>query len=134
MQLAINEFTSYEDYIGLFQSEPEPETFFSVQTLKTPPAFPKPKFGFTQPKAIIELLLSDQKFEYERKVYTLMTLIGDIGGFQGAIIILPAFLLSFYTPKMFEAQLLSEMPIKKRKKQRRVQQPQGDDYSLDKRL
>ena len=103
MKLAINEFSTYEDYIGLFQSEPEPETFFSVQKIESAQTYPKPKLGFTQPKAIIEVALSDQKFEYERKVYTLMTLIGDIGGFQGAIIILPAFLLSFYAPKMFEA-------------------------------
>ena len=47
-----------------------------------------------------------------------MTLIGDIGGFQGAIFMIPAFILSFYTPKMFEASLLSDMPVKKPKKQR----------------
>ena len=48
-----------------------------------------------------------------------MVLIGDIGGFQGAIVLIPAFLLSFYTPKMYEASLLSDMPIKKPKKRRR---------------
>ena len=35
MKLAINEFSTYEDYIGLFQSEPEPETFFSVQKIES---------------------------------------------------------------------------------------------------
>ena len=45
--------------------------------------------------------LSDIKRTYERKAYTFMTLIGDIGGFNGAVFIFPAFLLSWYNEKMF---------------------------------
>lgn len=121
VHLAINEFTSHEDYVGLFPGEPESETFFSVE--KSQPSvlnFPLKQGGMIQPKGVFEVFLSNQKYENERKVYTLMTLIGDIGGFQGAIIILPTFLLSFYAPKMFEAQLLSEMPVKKTKQRQKV--------------
>ena len=31
VELAPNEFSSKEDYIGLFESEPEPKTFFSLE-------------------------------------------------------------------------------------------------------
>lgn len=61
-----------------------------------------------------------------------MTLLSDIGGFQGAIFIFPAFLLSFYAPKMFEASLLSDMPVKKRKKRRNRQR--SSDSTLEERL
>ena len=33
IELAPNEFTSIEDYIGLFESEPEPEKFFSIEEI-----------------------------------------------------------------------------------------------------
>ena len=81
-----------------------------------------------QPRSIVELILSNKKYEHERKVYTILILVGDIGGFQGAIFMIPAFFLSFYTPKMFEKSLLQDMPIKKKKqhKRRRTQQRNGD--------
>ena len=44
-----------------------------------------------------------------------MALIGDIGGFNGAVFILPAFLLSWYNEKMFSASLYEELPVKKKK-------------------
>lgn len=55
----------------------------------------------TRVGAILELVISNQKYEHERRFYTLMIMAGDIGGFQGAIILFPTFLMSFYTPKMF---------------------------------
>ena len=48
---------------------------------------------------------------------------------------IPAFLLSFYTPKMFEASLLSDMPVKKPKKQkRRNKNRRRDEPPLEERL
>ena len=106
--MAPNEFTSIEDYIGLFDSEPEPVTFFSIE--EAGPATNKMPIKnsevLRQPRGIVELVLSTQKYEHECKVYTLLILIGDIGGFQGAILMIPAFFLSFYSPKMFEKSLL----------------------------
>ena len=52
-------------------------------------------------------------------MYTLMVLISDIGGSQEAIILIPTFFLSFYTPKMYEASVLSDMPSKKPKKEKK---------------
>ena len=59
--------------------------------------------------------LSDIKRTYERKAYTFMTLIGDVGGFNSAVFIFPAFLLSWYNKKMFTASLYEELPVKKKK-------------------
>lgn len=136
VELAPNEFSSQEDYFGFFESEPEPETFFSWEKdYESKESTPMPETkGLTQPRGQIEIILSNKKYEHERKVYALMTLIGDIGGFQGAVFMFPAFLLSFYTPKMFEASLLSEMPIKKRKKHRRRTQNRSGEPPMEERL
>ena len=45
-----------------------------------------------------------------------MTLIGDIGGFYSAIILLPAFFMSFYSNYMYKQSLHQELPVRKNKK------------------
>ena len=67
------------------------------------------------PAAELNFLLSDIKRTYERKAYTFMTLISDIGGFNGAVFLFPAFLLSWYNKKMLTASLYEELPLKKKK-------------------
>ena len=67
-------------------------------------------------------------------MYTFLILIGDIGGFQGAIFMIPAFFLSFYSPKMFEKSLLEDMPIKKKQHKRRRNRQHNGDSSLGERL
>lgn len=51
--------------------------------------------------------MSERANTYERSAYTLLALLGDIGGFNGAIIILPTYLMSFYNPRMYQASLYS---------------------------
>ena len=55
----------------------------------------------------IEIKMSQRANAYERSAYTLLALLGDIGGFNGAIIILPTYLMSFYTPRMYQASVYS---------------------------
>ena len=46
-------------------------------------------------------------------------MLGDIGGFNGAIIIFPSYLMSWYAQRMFNASIYEDMPVKKsRSKQR----------------
>ena len=69
MELAPNEFTSYEDYVGLFDNDPKPVTFFSLEKVaKNPQNIPSLSDNqiLKQPKAIIELKLSNQKYEHDR--------------------------------------------------------------------
>ena len=52
----------------------------------------------------------------ERQTYTFFTLLGDLGGFNGAIIIFPSYLMSFYSERMFRSALAGEVPIRKKKR------------------
>ena len=67
------------------------------------------------PAVEIRFTLSDIKRTYERSAYTFMILIGDIGGFNAAVFIFPAFLMSWYNEKMFKSSLYEELPVKKKK-------------------
>jgi len=64
----------------------------------------------------LKIILDDKVIAMERQAYTLFTLIGDVGGFNGAIIIFPAFILSFYSESMFKTDLSSEVPVRKSKR------------------
>ena len=41
-----------------------------------------------------------------------MTLIGDIGGFVSAILIIPTLIVKFYNAKMYLASIYKELPVK----------------------
>ena len=62
----------------------------------------------------IVLELSDIKRTYERQAYTFMTLIGDIGGFNSAILIFPVFLMAWYSERMYQSSVYQELPVKKK--------------------
>ena len=40
-------------------------------------------------------------------------MIGDLGGFYGAIVIIPAFLMTIYSENMFYESLQAELPTKR---------------------
>ena len=50
-------------------------------------------------------------------------MIGDIGGFNSAIIILPTFLMAIYSERMYQGSIQEEMPTRKPKKKREYEQP-----------
>ena len=56
-------------------------------------------------KPLLDIIftLADTRYKYERAPYTFFILLGDFGGFQGAIIILPGYLMSLYTSRMFQS-------------------------------
>ena len=58
-------------------------------------------------------MLSDRKWHHERNAYTVMTLIGDVGGFNGAMVLLPTYLMSYFTFMMYKWAITEDMPIKK---------------------
>ena len=89
-KLALNEYTDNSDSFGFLSSDREPYSFMSVDSLEknvidSPDAWPHIQ---------ILLELAETKYESQRQVYTFFTMIGDIGGFNGAIIILPAYLMT----------------------------------------
>lgn len=59
-----------------------------------------------------------------------MTLIEDVGGFNGGIMLIPALIMSTYSKSMFESSLEQEIPIRRangRKSNRPNQGPQQED-------
>ena len=53
------------------------------------------------PKFSVTLDLADVRHEKERQIYTIFTMLGDIGGFNSAIIIFPAFFMAHYSGLMY---------------------------------
>ena len=64
------------------------------------------------PHTEIFIRLSDTKRSHERQVYTYMMLLGDFGGFNAAVLSIPAIFMGFYAEKMFKAAVLEEIPVK----------------------
>ena len=62
---------------------------------------------------MFELSLSDKMYIQERSPYSVNQLLGDIGGFAGAITGIISFLMNLYTPKMFEESITSQVPFKR---------------------
>ena len=57
------------------------------------------------PNVEISIELSNVLHQTERKVYSIFTMIGDIGGFNGAIIILPSYILTSYSARMYSSSI-----------------------------
>ena len=62
--------------------------------------------------------LSIKQVTYERQVYSIFTALGDLGGFNSAIMGLPAFFMSIYSECMFNQSLREEIPVRKNKSRR----------------
>ena len=73
-----------------------------------------------RPEVHIMLAMDETKHYYERQVYTFLQLLGDFGGFYGAIVMAPSFILSFYSPKMFDSDLISTVPSQKSQSKNKV--------------
>ena len=85
-----------DDYIGFLTSNSEPIEFLSYDGSTR-------REYKTDSEAEIQLVLqlSANKYIYERNVYTFFKLIGDVGGFNGAIVIVPTFLMAIYSERMY---------------------------------
>ena len=58
-------------------------------------------------------ILDDKMVEAERSKYTFLILLGDLGGFNGAIMIFPAFFMSFYAERMYKKAIAAELPTRR---------------------
>jgi len=54
----------------------------------------------------IEFKMSSKKFTHERKVYTFLDMLGEIGGFFDAVFYISSFLIGAYTEKHFRESVL----------------------------
>ena len=62
---------------------------------------------------LVMFVLSEVDRTYGRQVYTVFVLLGDLGGFNAAIVIIPAFLLASYSARMFNKSISQNVPVKK---------------------
>ena len=109
MYLAQNEFYDQQDMIGFLSKEPEPYKFLSMDFNE------KQQYQSrdTLPHVSFKLTLSDNSITYKRDAFTIIQLIRSIGGFNGAIIIFPAYLMSIYSGRMFQSDIQKEIPVRR---------------------
>ena len=67
-------------------------------------------------KIRVDIVLYDKLYTIERKAYTVFMLISDVGGFNGAVIFSASILMSFYSERMYSAEIAKEVPVRKRNK------------------
>ena len=58
----------------------------------------------------VMLKMGDNKSIYKREAYTLLSLLGDFGGFADALTLLIGLLSSFYSARMFTTAIAAELP------------------------
>ena len=105
--MAKNEFLDHKNLLGLFESEPEPFSFLSIDKIsKKVTDSPNAEINF-------RIKLSNKVHTYERQVYTIFTMVSDIGGFYGAIVIIPTLFVQFYSSRMFNMSLQEELPVRR---------------------
>ena len=81
---------------------------------------------FTLPEIDVRLELSETMHYLQRVQYTFFSLLGDVGGFNGAIIIFPSYLMSWYAARKFNASIYEDMPIKKPNTKKKGKDSQQD--------
>ena len=64
------------------------------------------------PRASLQIHLSDVKHKYFRQPYSVFSLLSDFGGFNEAVVILPALVLRLYRQKMFESAIASDTQVR----------------------
>ena len=88
LELGPNEFTDKTDRFGLFSSsEPDSHNFLTVEREER-------IIVEKQPAPKISIKLSSIKHEYERSAFTLMMVLGELGGIYGAIVSIPSLFIS----------------------------------------
>ena len=68
--------------------------------------------------------MGNNKSVYKREAYTILSLLGDFGGFTDALVLLVGVFASVYSAKMFNAAIASELPYSHRGKQKSQQSSQ----------
>ena len=113
IELSVNKFEDRNDYLGLIQFEPEPQQFFNIEKLTYGLETRARKYFKTdQTNYPTMFVLSDIEKTYEREVYSFMAALGDFGGFNDGVILIPAILMSIYSRKMFLQELFGQLRMK----------------------
>ena len=63
------------------------------------------------------LVMGENKSIYKREAYTILSLLGDFGGFADALALLIGLFASFYSARMYTAAIASELPYSRKGKE-----------------
>ena len=104
-----NELVLNDGQLGFLKAgDADPINFLSVDKII------KPHVDIDNPKHLpnisLEIRMGDSKSVYKREAYTLLDLLGDFGGFTDAILLIIRFITSFYSARMFNAAIATELP------------------------
>ena len=55
--------------------------------------------------------MGDNKSVYRREAYSVLSLLGDFGGFTDALALIFGLFASIYSAKMFNAEIAGQMPF-----------------------
>ena len=99
--------------MGFLEEESDPINFLSIDRIYSKlPAVNTPNLFY------FFLKMGNNKSIYKREAYTILSLLGDFGGFTDALVLLVGTFTSFYSAKMFNAAIASELPYSHRGKQK----------------
>ena len=114
--LGFDEFHDKTDPIGIVDLDVEPFGFLSTKSFSN--SFTSLPVAYANSTAlVVDIKLDDTSKIYERTAYTFFMLIRDVGGFNGAIIIFPTFLMSHFSANKYSQAVYKGVPIKKKNKQ-----------------
>ena len=70
----------------------------------------------------------------ERSAYTFFMLVGDLGGFAGAMMLMPTWFMSWYSARVFQADVMGQIshkrPKRKREDNKKIGIKSGDSLDL----
>ena len=70
----------------------------------------------------LELVLSDTRHVAERSEFTLMMLLGELGGLYSVIVGIPSFFISYFVELQFMSAIAAQMPVKREEDSSDLQQ------------
>lgn len=117
ISLDLNEFTDTSDYIGLFETDMEPQVTFTIGQLTFKEIEPE-LLLLPDSRFVSQIVLGDWKTIQDRRVYSFMALLGDFGGFNDGVVLLPTFFLTMYSSRMFMRSNGGDLPTKQKRKPR----------------
>ena len=92
----------------MIYSDEDPYVYLTVQNVKS-----KDIKEEEAQEPIINVHLSDTKKVSERSAFTIIMLLGEVGGLYGAIVGFPAYFISCFVESSFKSAIAELAPVKK---------------------
>ena len=106
-ELGANLFEDFRDKVGFFRTDPVEHSFFQIEKENVDKISP-----YKRTETRVKIELSDLFRSQERQVYTFMTMLGDVGGFNEAVIIFPSIIMAYFSERMYRKDIAGEIPVK----------------------